>query len=64
MSEGSLQVTAAVEAHYARGQSSVPVSTPATGMIQSGTGRHSWYLLRIHQTLSHQLPGSRFYELL
>ena len=61
----SLLVAAADKAHNARDM--VLDARRDTGMwskFTAGLEGTAWYLLRIHQTLSHRLPGSRSNELL
>ena len=61
----SLLVTAADKAHNARDM--VLDARRDAGMwskFNAGLDGTAWYLLRIHQTLSHRLPGSRSNELL
>jgi (p)ppGpp synthase/HD superfamily hydrolase len=64
-SEGSLRVTAADKAHNARDMVLDARRNPRSWeRFNAGLEGTAWYLLRIHQTLSHQLPGSRSKELL
>jgi (p)ppGpp synthase/HD superfamily hydrolase len=63
--EGSLRVTAADKAHNARDMVLDARSDPRSWeRFNAGLEGTAWYLLRIHQTLSHRLPGSRSNELL
>jgi len=64
-SEGSLRVTAADKAHNARDMVLDARRDPGSWeRFNAGLEGTAWYLLRIHQTLSHRLPGSRSNELL
>jgi len=64
-SEGSLRVTAADKAHNARDMVlDARRDARSWGRFRSGLDGTAWYLLRIHQTLSHRLPDSRSNELL
>ncbi|MCP9826978.1 HD domain-containing protein [Synechococcus sp. L2F] len=64
-SETSLLVTAADKAHNARDQVLDGRRDPASwDRFKAGLDGTAWYLLRIHQILSHRLPGSRSNELL
>ncbi len=59
-SEGSLRVTAADKAHNARDMVLDARRDPRSWeRFNAGIDGTAWYLLRIHQTLSHRLPGSR-----
>jgi (p)ppGpp synthase/HD superfamily hydrolase len=61
----SLLVTAADKAHNARDQVLDGRRDPASWeRFNAGLEGTAWYLLRIHQLLSHRLPGSRSNELL
>jgi len=61
----SLLVTAADKAHNARDQVLDGRRDPASwDRFKAGLDGTAWYLLQIHQTLSHRLPGSRSNELL
>lgn len=61
----SLLVTAADKAHNARDQVLDGRRDPASWeRFNAGLEGTAWYLLRIHQVLSHRLPGSRSNELL
>ena len=63
--EGSLRVTAADKAHNARDHVLDARRNPRSWeRFNAGLEGTAWYLLRIHQTLSHRLPGSRSNELL
>jgi (p)ppGpp synthase/HD superfamily hydrolase len=63
--EGSLRVTAADKAHNARDMVLDARRDPHSWeRFNAGLEGTAWYLLRIHQTLSHRLPGSRSNELL
>uniref|UniRef100_UPI000B986257 HD domain-containing protein n=1 Tax=Synechococcus sp. 1G10 TaxID=2025605 RepID=UPI000B986257 len=61
----SLLVTAADKAHNARDMV-VDARRDSTNWerFKAGLDGTAWYLLRIHQALSHRLPGSRSNELL
>lgn len=64
-SEGSLRVTAADKAHNARDMVLDARGNPSSWeRFNAGLDGTAWYLLSIHQTLSHHLPGSRSNELL
>ena len=64
-SEGSLRVTAADKAHNARDMVlDARRDRRSWERFNSGLDGTAWYLLRIHQSLSHRLPGSRSNELL
>ena len=64
-SETSLLVTAADKAHNARDMVLDARRDPASwDRFKAGLDGTAWYLLRIHQTLSHRLSGSRSNELL
>ncbi len=64
-SETSLLVTAADKAHNARDQVLDARRDPHSwARFRAGLDGTAWYLLRIHQTLSHRLPASRSNELL
>ncbi|CAK6692900.1 hypothetical protein BBFGKLBO_01327 [Synechococcus sp. CBW1107] len=64
-SVGSLRVTAADKAHNARDMVLDARRDPSSWeRFNAGIDGTAWYLLRIHQTLSHRLPGSRSTELL
>ncbi len=64
-SEGSLRVTAADKAHNARDMVLDARRDPSSWeRFNAGLEGTAWYLLRIHQTLSHRLSGSRSTELL
>jgi (p)ppGpp synthase/HD superfamily hydrolase len=64
-SETSLLVTAADKAHNARDMVLDGRRDPhGWDRFTAGLNGTAWYLLRIHQTLSHRLPGSRSTELL
>ncbi len=64
-SETSLLVTAADKAHNARDQVLDARRDPGSWeRFKAGLDGTAWYLLRIHQTLSHRLPASRSNELL
>jgi len=64
-SKTSLLVTAADKAHNARDQVLDARRDPHSwDRFRAGLDGTAWYLLRIHQTLSHRLPGSRSNELL
>jgi (p)ppGpp synthase/HD superfamily hydrolase len=61
----SLLVTAADKAHNARDQVMDGRRDPASWeRFNAGLEGTAWYLLRIHQVLSHRLPDSRSNELL
>ncbi len=61
----SLRVTAADKAHNARDMVLDARRDPRSWKrFNAGLEGSAWYLLRIHQTLSHRLPGSRSNELL
>lgn len=61
----SLLVTAADKAHNARDQVLDARRDAASWTrFNAGLDGTAWYLLRIHQTLSHRLPGRRSSELL
>jgi (p)ppGpp synthase/HD superfamily hydrolase len=61
----SLLVTAADKAHNARDMVLDARRDPSSWeRFNAGLDGTAWYLLRIHQTLSHRLPGSRSNELL
>ncbi len=61
----SLRVTAADKAHNARDMVLDARRDPRCWeRFNAGLEGTAWYLLRIHQTLSHRLPGSRSNELL
>ncbi len=61
----SLLVTAADKAHNARDMVLDARRDPGSWeRFNAGLDGTAWYLLRIHQTLSHRLPGSRSNELL
>jgi (p)ppGpp synthase/HD superfamily hydrolase len=61
----SLLVTAADKAHNARDMVLDARRNPGSWKrFNAGLDGTAWYLLRIHQTLSHRLPGSRSNELL
>jgi len=61
----SLLVTAADKAHNARDQVLDGRRAPRSwDRFRVGLDGTAWYLLRIHQTLSHRLPASRSTELL
>ena len=64
-SEGSLRVTAADKAHNARDMV-IDARRDARSWerFNAGLDGTAWYLLRIHQSLSHRLPGSSSNELL
>ena len=63
MSEGSLRVTAADKAHNARDMVLDARRDPSSWeRFKAGLDGTAWYLVRIHQTLSHRLPGSRSNE--
>jgi hypothetical protein len=58
-------VTAAKKAHNARDQVLDGRRDPGSWeRFKPGLDGTAWYLLRIHQTLSHRLPASRSTELL
>lgn len=64
-SEGLLRVTAADKAHNARDMVLDARGNPSSWeRFNAGLEGTAWYLLSIHQTLSHRLPGSRSNELL
>ncbi len=64
-SKTSLLVTAADKAHNARDQVLDGRRDPASwDRFKAGLDGTAWYLLRIHQILSHRLPASRSNELL
>ncbi len=64
-SEGSLRVTAADKAHNARDMVlDARRDARSWERFNAGLDGTAWYLLRIHQSLSHRLPGSRSNELL
>jgi hypothetical protein len=64
-SEGSLRVTAADKARNARDMVLDARRNPRSWeRFNAGLEGTAWYLLRIHQTVSHRLPGSRSNELL
>ncbi|QPN58949.1 bifunctional (p)ppGpp synthetase/guanosine-3',5'-bis(diphosphate) 3'-pyrophosphohydrolase [Synechococcus sp. CBW1002] len=64
-SDGSLRVTAADKAHNARDMVlDARLDPHSWERFNAGLDGSAWYLLRIHQTLSHRLPGSRSNELL
>ncbi|WP_259739514.1 hypothetical protein [Synechococcus sp. CS-205] len=61
----SLLVTAADKAHNARDMVlDARRYHRSWERFNAGLDGTAWYLLRIHQTLSHRLPGSRSNELL
>ncbi len=61
----SLLVTAADKAHNARDMVLDARRDPSSWeRFKAGLDGTAWYLLRIHQTLSHRLPGSRSNEVL
>jgi len=61
----SLLVTAADKAHNARDMVLDARRDPSSWeRFTAGLDGTAWYLLRIHQTLSHRLPGSRSNEVL
>ncbi len=61
----SLLVTAADKAHNARDMVLDARRNPSSWeRFNAGIDGTAWYLLRIHQALSHRLPGSRSTELL
>ncbi|MCP9850434.1 HD domain-containing protein [Cyanobium sp. Morenito 9A2] len=61
----SLRVTAADKAHNARDLVlDARRETSSWERFNAGLEGTAWYLLRIHQLLSHRLPGSRSNELL
>ncbi|MGL6133995.1 MAG: HD domain-containing protein [Prochlorococcaceae cyanobacterium] len=61
----SLLVTAADKAHNARDMVLDARRNPGSWeRFNAGLDGTAWYLLRIYQTLSHRLPGSRSSELL
>ncbi|WP_094556420.1 HD domain-containing protein [Synechococcus sp. 1G10] len=61
----SLLVTAADKAHNARDMVLDARRDPSSWeRFNAGLDGTAWYLLRIHQTLSHRMPGSRSNELL
>ncbi len=61
----SLLVTAADKAHNARDMVlDARRNLRSWERFNAGIDGTAWYLLRIHQTLSHRLPGSRSNELL
>ncbi len=63
--EASLLVTAADKAHNARDQVLDARRDPSGwSRFNAGLEGSAWYLLRIHQTLSHRLPHSRSTTLL
>ncbi|APD49170.1 phosphohydrolase [Synechococcus sp. SynAce01] len=63
--ESSLRVTAADKAHNARDMVLDARRDPNSwDRFKAGLDGSAWYLLRMHQTLSHRLPGSRSSELL
>jgi hypothetical protein len=63
--EGSLRVTAADKAHNARAMVlEARRDARSWERFNAGLDGIAWYLLRIHQTLRHRLPGSRSNELL
>ncbi|MDM7938642.1 MAG: HD domain-containing protein [Cyanobium sp. CZS 48M] len=64
-SEGALRVTAADKAHNARDMVLDARRDPALwNRFNAGLDGSAWYLLRMHQGLSHRLPASRSNELL
>lgn len=64
-SEGSLRVTAADKAHNARDMVLDARKDAAMWTkFNAGLEGSAWYLLRLHQTFSHRLTGSRSVELL
>jgi hypothetical protein len=63
--EASLFVTAADKAHNARGMVLDARRDPAMwSKFNAGLEGSAWYLLRMHQQLSHRMPQSRSTELL
>ncbi|MFY8148572.1 MAG: HD domain-containing protein [Prochlorococcaceae cyanobacterium] len=61
--EASLRVAAADKAHNARDLVLDARKDPHSWTrFQAGLEGSAWYLLRVHQTLSHRLPGSRSNE--
>ena len=64
-SDGSLRVTAADKAHNARDMVLDARRDPGSwDRFKAGLDGTAWYLLLIHQSLNHRLPGSRSNELL